>query len=98
MTSEHTHEAARQQLGKFIESLKPTKARLLQYLLDRFGTFVPRRELIDSALGGIPFEDPENAVGVHLSGLRKQIASYGFEIEGRVNHGSRLKWKACVDA
>lgn len=93
MSEDRSLEAARVALAPLIRSLKPAKARLLQYLLDRFGVFVTRRELVDDALPGFIFEHPGNAVGVHLADLRELIAAKGFEIEGKATYGSRLKWK-----
>lgn len=74
---------------------EPQKARLLEYLVDHFGEWIPRVRLVSVLYGSRDDGGPlaaDNVVATRLSSLRKKLAPVGLEIEGRSWRGSRLKW------
>ncbi|HLK67841.1 MAG TPA: response regulator transcription factor [Bryobacteraceae bacterium] len=52
--------------------LSPVEFRLLEYLLDRRGTVVPREELLEN-VWGLHGDTLSRTVDVHIAGLRKKI-------------------------
>ena len=58
--------------------LSPVEARVIDALMKRFGAVVSRRDLTESVW---PEEaPPRNALDVHISRVRRRVASLGLQI------------------
>jgi len=69
------------------------QALILKALLDYFGEWVPRDEMVRMVYRGDG--GPVTAaivVAVNISRLRKRVAPFGLEIQGISRKGSRLVW------
>lgn len=86
---------ARRLLGDILA--RPTRhARVLAALVDHFGEYVPRRDLIDHVFGNDPDGGPlaaDDVVRKLVRDLRRRLAVRGFELIGLPRHGTRLAWR-----
>jgi len=74
--------------------LPPRNQMIVRCLARHFGEFVPREHLIAVVWPG-PDGGPltaDNTLRVHLSGLRRQLKTYGFTIEHGYDLGYRLAY------
>jgi DNA-binding response OmpR family regulator len=85
---------ARRSLFPLLDQISPQRARILEYLLDHFGEWSPRKKIADAIYADDVHGGPDNCdnvVAVQLMRIRHRIAPLGFVIESKSNYGSRLR-------
>jgi DNA-binding response OmpR family regulator len=73
----------------------PIQIRVVEQLLRNFGSWVPRKELIDFAFADDPDGGPldaNNFMAVTVNRIRRRLRLFGFELDGKAWYGSRLRW------
>jgi hypothetical protein len=86
---------ARRLVYSLVKNGHSQEDRLLEVLVDHFGEWLSRDRLVEVIFSNRSDGGPlwaESSIATRLCRLRKRIAPYGLEIQGRSWHGSRLRW------